>query len=288
MSEPASLLDDRQTVHHIASRLAEEFDGVFSEQTIERVAAESLDSQRNARVKTYIPLFAERFARERLRAAAKTEGAIVTDKPTVLFLCVHNAGRSQMAAGWLRHLAGDQVEVMSGGSAPAEQVNAAAVESMREVGVDISDEYPKPWTEETLGAADVLVTMGCGDACPVYPGKRYLDWQLDDPRASRTTRCGPSATTSNDGCAGCSRSWVCRPRRSVGGAQPPLGAYIMTMTPTRHTTPPTDRSGRAGSHLRPCPTLRTRRRTPRRPARGCVRSWRPAGGSPRTRRRPKR
>jgi arsenate reductase (thioredoxin) len=105
----------------------------------------------------------------------------VTDTPTVLFLCVHNAGRSQMAAGWLRHLAGERVDVLSGGSAPAEQVNPAAVEAMREVGIDITDQFPKPWTEETLGAADVIVTMGCGDACPVYPGKRYLDWELDDP-----------------------------------------------------------------------------------------------------------
>ncbi len=105
----------------------------------------------------------------------------MTVKPTVLFVCVHNAGRSQMAAGWMRHLAGDEVDVLSGGSAPAEQINPAAVEAMREVGVDIADEHPQPWTDETLGAADVVVTMGCGDACPVYPGKRYLDWQLDDP-----------------------------------------------------------------------------------------------------------
>ena len=105
----------------------------------------------------------------------------MTDKPTVMFLCVHNAGRSQMAAGWLEHLAGDRVDVMSGGSAPAEEINTAAVEAMREVGVDISQQYPKRWTEETLGFADVIVTMGCGDTCPVYPGKRYLDWELDDP-----------------------------------------------------------------------------------------------------------
>jgi arsenate reductase len=98
-----------------------------------------------------------------------------------LFLCVHNAGRSQMAAGWLRHLAGDRVEVLSGGSAPGEAVNPAAVESMAEVGIDIAGQFPKPWTEETLGAADVIVTMGCGDACPVVAGKRYLDWELDDP-----------------------------------------------------------------------------------------------------------
>ncbi len=101
--------------------------------------------------------------------------------PTVLFLCVHNAGRSQMAAGWLRHLAGDRVRVLSGGSEPAEQVNPAAVSAMEEVGIDIADATPRPWTPETLDEADVVVTMGCGDTCPVVPGKRYLDWQLTDP-----------------------------------------------------------------------------------------------------------
>ena len=101
--------------------------------------------------------------------------------PTVLFLCVHNAGRSQMAAGWLRHLAGDRVDVRSGGSAPAAQLNPAAVAVMQEAGIDIARQQPAAWTEETLGAADVIVTMGCGDTCPVYPGKRYVDWALDDP-----------------------------------------------------------------------------------------------------------
>ena len=102
-------------------------------------------------------------------------------KPAVLFLCVHNAGRSQMAAAWLRHLAGDRVEVFSGGSAPADAINPAAVEAMREVGIDIAGEQPKPWTEEVVRAVDVIVSMGCGDACPVYPGKRYVDWELRDP-----------------------------------------------------------------------------------------------------------
>jgi arsenate reductase (thioredoxin) len=102
-------------------------------------------------------------------------------KPSVLFLCVHNAGRSQMAAGWLRHLAGDRVDVFSGGSEPASEVNPSAVEAMAEVGIDIRAEFPKPWTDEIVRAADVVVTMGCGDACPVYPGKRYEDWGLDDP-----------------------------------------------------------------------------------------------------------
>ena len=105
----------------------------------------------------------------------------MADSPTVLFLCVHNAGRSQMAAGWLQHLAGDRVGVLSGGSEPAEQVNPAAVEAMREVGVDIASQHPKRWGDEAFEAADVVVTMGCGDTCPYVPGKRYVDWALDDP-----------------------------------------------------------------------------------------------------------
>lgn len=105
----------------------------------------------------------------------------MTDKPSVLFVCVHNAGRSQMAAAWLTHLAGDRVEVRSAGSAPADTVNPAVVEVMREVGIDISSETPKVLTIEAVQASDVCITMGCGDACPVFPGKRYLDWKLEDP-----------------------------------------------------------------------------------------------------------
>jgi arsenate reductase (thioredoxin) len=101
--------------------------------------------------------------------------------PTVLFLCVHNAGRSQMALGWFNHLAGDKAIAWSGGSEPANEVNQAAVLAMAEVGIDIAAEFPKPWTEEILRAADVVITMGCGDACPLYPGKRYEDWELEDP-----------------------------------------------------------------------------------------------------------
>ena len=102
-------------------------------------------------------------------------------RPSVLFLCVHNAGRSQMAAGWLRHLAGERVDVYSGGSAPGDSVNPAAVEVMREVGIDISGAQPQKWSDSEVRAADVIVSMGCGDACPVYPGKRYVDWELTDP-----------------------------------------------------------------------------------------------------------
>ena len=103
------------------------------------------------------------------------------NKPYVVFLCVHNAGRSQMAAGWLRHLADDGAEVFSGGSKPASDVNPAAVAAMAEAGVDIAGELPKPWTDEVVEAADVVVTMGCGDACPILPGKRYEDWAVPDP-----------------------------------------------------------------------------------------------------------
>jgi arsenate reductase len=101
--------------------------------------------------------------------------------PSVLFVCVHNAGRSQMAAGWLRHLAGDAIEVRSAGSLPGAQVNPAAVQAMAEVGIDISDQRPKVLTTDAVEASDVVITMGCGDACPIFPGTRYLDWQLDDP-----------------------------------------------------------------------------------------------------------
>ncbi len=102
-------------------------------------------------------------------------------KPAVLFVCVHNAGRSQIAAGYLRHLAGESIEIRSAGSLPAEQINPVAVEVMREVGIDIADEHPKVLTTDAVRAADVVITMGCGDVCPVFPGKRYEDWQLDDP-----------------------------------------------------------------------------------------------------------
>lgn len=191
MTEPLTL-EQRSQVHHAAVRLHGEFAGIFSEQTIEGVLADILQRRfATARLTTYVPLLAERFARDRLRAAAKAEGLRVSGTPTVLFLCVHNAGRSQMAAGWLRHLAGDRVEVLSAGSAPAEQINPAAVMSMQEVGIDIADQFPKPWTDETLQAADVVVTMGCGDACPVIPGKRYLDWELDDPAGRAVVEIRP-------------------------------------------------------------------------------------------------
>jgi protein-tyrosine-phosphatase len=172
----------KHLIHTSALRLQDKFEGVFGPQTIERYINDSLDQLLpNSEVVSFVPIFVERFARDRLRALAKVEGKMIADKPGVMFLCVHNAGRSQMASGWLEHLSGDRVDVFSGGSEPARTVNPAAIEAMAEVGIDIRTEFPKPWTDEIVRAADVVVTMGCGDACPVYPGKRYEDWVLDDP-----------------------------------------------------------------------------------------------------------
>ncbi len=168
-------------IEQAASRLQLEFDGKFNTETIERFITDSQTRlEHRAKFNTWLPVLIERFSRDRLQALAKLELGD-TERPAVLFLCVHNAGRSQMAAAFLRHLAGDAVDVFSGGSDPGNEVNAAAIEAMREVGIDISDEFPKPWADEIARAADVIVTMGCGDACPVFPGKRYEDWDLDDP-----------------------------------------------------------------------------------------------------------
>jgi arsenate reductase (thioredoxin) len=161
--------------------LGEEFAGIFSPETVERFMAESLEALRGSRLKDFVPLFVHRFARERLRALGQVEGTIAKDVPEVLFVCVENAGRSQMAAGLLDDLADGTVHVRSAGSAPADQINSNVVEAMSDVGLDIGKEFPKPMTDEVVRAADVVITMGCGDACPIYPGKRYEDWEVDDP-----------------------------------------------------------------------------------------------------------
>lgn len=183
MPDLETLTNDQRLALLTATRnLRDEFDGVFAPETIQLFLETSYDQFADrARLTAYVPLFAERFARQRLRALAKVEGRRHDGIPIVLFLCTHNAGRSQMALGWFNQLAGDRAIAWSGGSEPAIEINPAAVEAMAEVGVDITAEFPKPWTDEILGAADVIVTMGCGDACPLYPGKRYEDWELDDP-----------------------------------------------------------------------------------------------------------
>ena len=182
MPAPDQPLDVRAALRTAARRLGEEFEGTFNTETIELFLETSFDQfAGKATVTTFLPLLAERFARQRLHALARVEGKSDDGRPVVLFLCVHNAGRSQMALGWFTHLAGDRAVAWSGGSEPGSQVNPSAVAAMAEVGIDISREYPKPWTEEVVKAADVVITMGCGDACPLYPGTRYEDWDLDDP-----------------------------------------------------------------------------------------------------------
>ena len=177
---------ERVSLRHSATSLERRWRGRMNIETIERFMAESLEIiLPGARIRTWVPVLVERLTNDRLRALVRLESDRTDLSPSVLFLCVHNAGRSQMAAGWMRHLAGNRVEVFSGGSEPASELNAAAVAAMAEKGIDIGRELPQPWADEIVRAADVIVTMGCGDACPVYPGKRYLDWELDDP-AGRT------------------------------------------------------------------------------------------------------
>lgn len=182
MAESNLNLQQDMALEMAARRLAEEFEGAFGQETIEQFLHTSFDQfARDATVSNYLPLLAERFARQRLKALAKVEDHAQEGVPVVLFLCVHNAGRSQMAMGFFQHLAGDRAVAWSGGSEPGSQLNPAVVEAMLERGIDISEEFPKPWTDEIVRAADVVITMGCGDACPIFPGKRYKDWQLDDP-----------------------------------------------------------------------------------------------------------
>lgn len=163
------------------AHLTAEFKGTFGPETVERFVRESLDDLEGVRIKDFIPIFVRRFSRERLVALAQAQGMIAKEMPEILFVCTHNAGRSQMAAALLHHLSGGRVHVRSAGSDPADQINPAALAVMAEIGLDLSEEFPKPLTDEVVQAADAVITMGCGDACPVYPGKRYEDWELDDP-----------------------------------------------------------------------------------------------------------
>ncbi|MFI0467438.1 arsenate reductase ArsC [Saccharopolyspora sp. 5N102] len=175
-AQVAALLD------HAAADLHAQFQGIFATETIHAVVADTYQQlNATARVHTHLTPLATRYARERLTDIAKNQGAIVPTTPEVLFVCVHNAGRSQMAAALLHHHAQGRVTVRSAGSAPADTVNPAVLEVMNELGLDLSQEFPKKLTTDAVEAADVVITMGCGDACPVFPGKRYLDWELTDP-----------------------------------------------------------------------------------------------------------
>jgi protein-tyrosine-phosphatase len=171
----------RRHVERAANALKREFEGIFSQETIARYIAESEDMLKNARLKMFVPALVYRFAWERLKALGQAQGTLVKELPEVLFVCVHNAGRSQMAAGLVKLRSAGRIHVRSAGSDPTDQINPAVIEAMKELGVDMSEEFPKPLTDEVVEAADVVITMGCGDACPIYPGKKYEDWELQDP-----------------------------------------------------------------------------------------------------------
>ncbi|MFF2318232.1 arsenate reductase ArsC [Arthrobacter sp. NPDC058097] len=176
------LQDNTEVLHRISARLGERFAGIFAAETVERYVFESYTAlARTAKITTYLPATTEHFASDRLSALAKSKGAIASEVPEVLFVCVQNAGRSQMAAALLTVEAKGRIHVRSAGSLPASELDPAVVTVMSEMGLDLSQNYPKPLTDDVVRASDVVITMGCGDSCPIYPGKRYEDWDLPDP-----------------------------------------------------------------------------------------------------------
>jgi arsenate reductase (thioredoxin) len=171
----------RRLLSHVTARLAAEYDGVFEPRAVGRVVEDSVERLGHVTVSRFVPLLVDRFARERLLASAQHAGLIAKERPQLLFVCTRNAGRSQMAAALARHVSEGRVDVRSAGSDPSATIEGAVATVMEELGIDMVFEYPKPLTDEVVRAADVVVTMGCGDACPVHPGPRYLDWHIADP-----------------------------------------------------------------------------------------------------------
>jgi protein-tyrosine-phosphatase len=166
----------------IVDDLTYHYDGVFSRDTVQRAVEAACDTLGPvAKFPNFLPILTERFARDRLLAAAQAEGKVATGVPEILFVCVHNAGRSQMAAALARHLSADKVHVRSAGSQPTRQIHPMTIQALAERGIEPTEAFPKPLTDDVVRAADVIITMGCGDACPVLPGKRYEDWEVADP-----------------------------------------------------------------------------------------------------------
>jgi len=166
----------------IVDDLSYRYDGVFSRETVAQAVQDARTHlEPLSRVPDYLPILTERFARDRLLAAAQAEGRIATSTPELLFVCVRNAGRSQIAAALAQHLSGGRVHVRSAGSAPTGEMLPFALQVLRERDIDVTEAFPKPLTNDVVHAANVIVTMGCGDACPVIPGKRYEDWDVADP-----------------------------------------------------------------------------------------------------------
>ncbi|WP_427006958.1 arsenate reductase ArsC [Pseudarthrobacter sp. H2] len=176
------LQDSTELLQRISNRLADKFAGIFAAETVERYVFESYTAlARTAKISAYLPATTEHFANDRLNALAKSKGAVASEVPEVLFVCVQNAGRSQMAAALLTVEAKGRIKVRSAGSLPAAELDPAVVTAMAEMGLDLTKDYPKPLTDDVVRASDVVITMGCGDSCPIYPGKRYEDWDLPDP-----------------------------------------------------------------------------------------------------------
>lgn len=174
---------DTHVLGRMSEHLAERYAGTFTPEMVERYVFESYATLgRTARVRTYLAAIATRFADDRLRALAQSMGSIAKDNPQVLFVCVQNAGRSQMAAALLAEVSGGRVEVRSAGSLPAGEIQPLAVELLKEHNISLEDAFPKPLTDDVVRAADYVITMGCGDTCPIYPGKQYLDWDVADPQ----------------------------------------------------------------------------------------------------------
>ena len=179
MSENTHQID---RLNRVVSALAEKYVGVFAAETIERVVFESYASLLRTGTKaSSVTVFAEKFSKDRLRALATAKGNVAKDKPEVLFVCVQNAGRSQMAMALMANLSNGAINVRSAGSMPASEVSEKTIAVMKEISFDLTEAFPKPLTDDVVQAADVVITMGCGDACPLYPGKKYLDWELEDP-----------------------------------------------------------------------------------------------------------
>jgi arsenate reductase len=176
------LQDNTEILQRISARLADRFAGIFAAETVERYVFESYTAlARTATITTCLPSTTEHFASDRLNALAKSKGAIAAEVPEVLFVCVQNAGRSQMAAVLLTVEAKGRIKVRSAGSLPAAELDRAVVTAMAEMGLYLTKDYPKPLTDDVVRASDVVITVGCGDSCPIYPGKRYEDWDLPDP-----------------------------------------------------------------------------------------------------------
>lgn len=176
-----SIIDEAR-YERVISDLTYKFDGIFSPESITAAVLKARSElEPHSKIPDFLPILTEKFAREQLTAAAQAEGRIAKAVPEILFVCVQNAGRSQMAAALAEYLAPGKVHVRTAGSKPADSINPDVITVLGERGIDLTEAYPKPLSDSVINAADVIITMGCGDACPIYPGKRYEDWQVPDP-----------------------------------------------------------------------------------------------------------